>query len=195
MFRKTTFLAILLSALTLNVFAKGPGDKSEDFTLSNWDGTKYNLTESLSNSKNGVVVIFWSAECPWVQPYNDRINDYVKEMGEKGFTVWAINANSTESLDDVTNHAKKNGYSFPVLKDVDNVVADMLGATRTPEAFMISKDMVILYHGRISDNRNKAEQTTIDLLNAANDVSGGKEVAVKETKSFGCGIKKVGQQN
>ncbi len=195
MFKKSPFLAILLAVAAINLFAKSPGDKSEDFSLSNWDGTKYNLTESLNNSKNGVIVIFWSAECPWVQPYNDRINDYVKEMSEKGFTVWAINANSTESLEEVTGHAKKNGYTFPVLKDENNVVADMLGATRTPEAFMISKEMVILYHGRISDNKNKAEQTTVDLMNAVNDVSNGREVAVKETKSFGCGIKKVGQQN
>ncbi|MCC7158767.1 MAG: redoxin domain-containing protein [Ignavibacteria bacterium] len=195
MFKKTTFLAVLLTILALNVSAKSPGDKSDDFTLANWDGTKYNLTEALASSKNGVIVVFWSTECPWVQPYNDRINDYVKEMSDKGFTVWAINANNTESLEEVTEHAKKNAYAFPMLKDVNNVVADMLGATRTPEAFMISKEMVILYHGRISDNKNKAEQTTVDLMNAVNDVSAGGEVSVKETKSFGCGIKKVGQQN
>ena len=185
------FLPIILAAFT--TFAKGPGDKAEDFTLVGTDGSKYNLTEAVNNSKNGVVVVFWSCECPWVQPYNDRINEYSKELSDKGFTLWAINANSTESLDEVKSHANTNSYSFPMLKDENNAVADMLGATRTPEVFMIGKDMTILYHGRISDNKNKSEETIIDLKNAAGEVSGGKEVTVKETKSFGCTIKRAGQ--
>lgn len=187
-------LALFAFAFTFQISAKGPGDKAEDFSISGIDGSKYDLAEGLNSSKNGVIVIFWSTECPWVQPYNDRINDYVKDLNERGFTVWAINANNTESLDDVKSHASKNNYAFPVLKDVNNVVADMLGATRTPEVFLIAKDKTILYHGRISDNRNKADQTVYDLGNAASEVSAGKEVSVKETKSFGCGIKKVGQE-
>lgn len=197
MFRNSisAFILVIVSLMiTINLSAKGPGDKAEDFSLSGIDGSKYNLTEGLENSTNGVVVIFWSTECPWVQPYNDRINDYVKGLNDNGFTVWIINANSTESIDDVKNHASKNSYVFPVLKDVNNTVADMLGATRTPEVFMIAKDKTILYHGRISDNRNKNDQTVYDLGNAASEVSSGKDVSVKETKSFGCGIKKVGQE-
>ena len=186
-------LALFAFTFSFNISAKGPGDKAEDFSLSGIDGSKYNLTEGLTSSKNGVIVIFWSTECPWVQPYNDRINDYVKELNEKGFTLWVINANNTESIEDVKTHAAKNNYAFPMLKDVNNTVADMLEATRTPEVFMIAKDKTILYHGRISDNRNKAEQTVYDLGNAASEVSSGKEVSVKETKSFGCGIKKIGK--
>ena len=156
-----SIMVLVLFAFTFafRVSAKGPGDKAEDFSISGIDGSKYNLTEGLGNSQNGVIVIFWSAECPWVQPYNDRINDYVKDLNEKGFTVWAINANNTESLDDVKNHAAKNNYAFPMLKDVNNTVADMLGATRTPEVFLIAKDKTILYNGRISDNRRKADKT------------------------------------
>lgn len=189
----TFLIALFAFTISLSISAKGPGDKAEDFSLSGTDGSKYNLTEGLNNSKSGVVVIFWSSECPWVQPYNDRINDYVKELNDNGFTVWAVNANNTESIEAVKSHAAKNGYAFPMLKDVNNTVADMLGATRTPEVFMIGKDMTILYHGRISDNRNKSDQTVYDLGNAASEVSLGKEVSVKETKSFGCGIKRVGQ--
>lgn len=185
------FLAVF--ALTLNTFAvtKGPGDKAEDFTITNFDGNTYCLSDALKSSSAGAVIIFWSTECPWVQPYNDRINDYVKEYNEKGFTVWIINSNNTESTDVVKQHTEKNAYNFPVLKDNNNVVADLYGATRTPEAFVISKDNIILYHGRISDNKSAAEQTTHDLMNAVSEISSGKDVTVKETKSFGCGIKRV----
>jgi len=192
--RKVIFSMILaIFAFTLDSFAftKGPGDKVEDFSITNYDGISYNLADALKNSNAGVIVMFWSTECPWVQPYNDRINDYAKEYTEKGFTVWAINSNNTESIDVVKEHANKNSYSFPMLKDNNNVVADIFGSTRTPEVFVISKDQTILYHGRISDNKSAAEQNTHDLKNAVDEISSGKGVTVKETKSFGCGIKRV----
>ena len=185
------FLAFFALTVDLLSLTKGPGDKIENFTVTNIDGNTYSLNDALKSSDKGLIVIFWSTECPWVQPYNDRINDYVKEYNEKGFTVWVINSNNTESKDAVIEHTKKNSYFFPVLKDENNVVADLFGATRTPEAFVISKENVILYHGRISDNRTAAEQTTHDLKNAADEIAAGKDVSVKETKSFGCGIKRV----
>lgn len=190
MFKKSIF-TLFLFLFSAVVFAKGPGDKAEDFTISNYDGAKYNLSEAVSNSKNGVVVMFWSTECPNVQPYNDRINDYVKGYTDNGFTVWAINSNNTEPTDEVSSHAKKNNYIFPVLKDNNNVVADLLGATRTPEVYVIGKDMTILYHGRISDNKEQASQTSHDLNTAIGEIASGKEVSVKETKFFGCSIKRV----
>jgi peroxiredoxin len=183
--------AILAFTVSANTFSKGPGDKVDDFSIANYDGKNYNLVETLKSSDKGVIVIFWSSECPFVQPYNDRINDYVKDYTEKGFTVWAINSNNTESTDAVKEHASKNKYTFPVLKDNNNVVADLFGSSRTPEAFVINKDQTILYHGRVSDNKSAAEQSTHDLKNAVDEISAGKDVSVKETKSFGCGIKRV----
>lgn len=186
---------IFVLLVTFVSYSKGPGDKADDFTIVNTDGKQFNLYDAVSGSQNGVVIMFWSTSCPWVQPYNDRINDYVNELVNKGFIVWGVNSNHTESPDEVANHARENSYSFPMLKDLNNVVADMFSATRTPEVFLIGKDMIIKYHGRISDNRNKSDETVVDLINAANEVAQGKEVSVKETKQFGCTIKRVGQDN
>jgi peroxiredoxin len=193
MLKKSTFsLFLLFFAVSIStaLTAKGPGDKADDFTIVNYDGTSYNLNTALNDSKNGVIVIFWSLECPWVQPYNDRINDYVKEYTDNGFTVWAMNSNNTEPKEEVATYVKEKNFTFPMLKDENNVVADMLGATRTPEVYIIGKDGVIKYHGRISDNKDKAAQTTHDLGTAAGEIASGKEVTAKETKFFGCGIKR-----
>ncbi len=190
------FLAIFAFTISSHIYSsivnsKGPGDKIEDFTIANFDNKNYNLAEALKSSTSGVIVIFWSSECPVVQPYNDRINEYAKEYINKGFTVWAINSNNTESTVDVAEHAKKNNYIFSVLKDNKNIVADLFGATRTPEVFVIGKDNTILYHGRISDNKVVTEQSSHDLKIAIDEIADGKEVSVKETKAFGCGIKRV----
>ncbi len=184
------FLALLFIGFTsVKSFASDPGDKVDDFTLKNYDGTAYSLSD-MKDSK-AVVVMFWSCECPNVQPYNDRIGDFVKEYQQKGITFWAINANSTETVEQVSEHAKKNDYPFPVLKDVNNVVADKLGATRTPEVYVIGPDKTILYHGRISDSKFKEQETSLDLKNALDDIIAGRDVAVKTTKSFGCNIKRA----
>jgi peroxiredoxin len=181
-------LSILLVILSNDLFAKGPGDKVSDFTIKNYDGNTYNLS-SVKDAK-GIVIMFWSAQCPFVQGYNDRINDFVSNFQKQGFVFWAINSNNTESAADIEAHAKLHNYVFPVLKDENSVVADIFEATRTPEVFVLNKDNVILYHGRIDDNKNKDEVTSYDLQNALNDISNGKEIAVKATKQFGCSIKR-----
>ena len=180
------FIVILLTKIS---FASDPGDKADDFSLKNYDGTSYSLS-GLKDSK-AVVIMFWSCTCPNVQPYNDRINDFVKEYQQKGITFLAINANSTETVDQVSEHANKNSYPFPVLKDVNNVVADKIGASRTPEVYVLSTDRTILYHGRISDSKFKEQETSLDLKNALDEILAGKDVTVKVTKSFGCTIKRI----
>ena len=46
---------------------------------------------------------------------------------------------------------KKHKIEFPLLKDVGNVIADRLGAVRTPEVFLLDNDRVVRYWGRIDD--------------------------------------------
>lgn len=189
-FFKSLFLPLLTVAiLSSNLYAKDPGEKIEDFKVSNFDGKTYSFAD-IKDSK-ARVIMFWSSECPYVQPYNDRINDFVKTYQEQGVVFWAMNSNNTEPVSMVESHAKEKGYIFPMLKDDKNVVADMFGATRTPEVFVIDQNNVILYHGRISDNREKEKETSLDLKNALDEILAGKEVTNKITKQFGCGIKRV----
>lgn len=190
---KKPFINIMITLMLITstgLFAKNPGESVDDFTLKGVDGKEYNLNNTLKTS-NYVVVIFISTECPFVQPYTERINTLASDYTKKGVTFFGINANSTESFDAVKTHASEKGYPFAVLKDENNVVADMLGATRTPEVFLIDKNKTVLYHGRIDDSRDEKKVTSTDLKDAIDEVIAGKEVAVKETKSFGCTIKRV----
>jgi peroxiredoxin len=186
------FLLFIAFSFSSAITPKGPGDNADDFTLKGVDGKEYNLSTAL-NSSNYVLVVFLSTECPFVQPYTDRLNSISNEYGSKGITMWGINANNTESIETVKSHAEQKGYPFPVLKDFKNVVADMLEATRTPEVFLIGKDKTILYHGRIDDNRDAEKVTTNDLRNALDEAIAGKDISVKNTKFFGCSIKRAGE--
>lgn len=181
------FFTILFSS---TVYSKGPGDKVDDFTLKSVNGMEFNLSTALAEN-NYVVVMFWSTECPFVQPYTERINSIVNDYSSNGIAFWGVNSNSTESLENVKSHADDKDYAFPMLKDVNNVVADIFGATRTPEVYLIDNNKTILYHGRIDDNRDADKVTTNDLINALNETIDGKNITNNNTKFFGCTIKRV----
>ncbi|HEY3249957.1 MAG TPA: redoxin domain-containing protein, partial [Ignavibacteria bacterium] len=88
------FFALVIAILAFhgNILTKEPGDKSEDFTLTSWEGSKYTLSEELKNKKT-VVVMFWSTECPFAQAYNERAKDLYNSYRDRGITIWAINSN------------------------------------------------------------------------------------------------------
>lgn len=189
---KKSFLGTLIISLIFFVtqgFTIEPGQKASDFTINNYDGNSYHLYDI--KDAEAIVIMFWSTECPYVQPYTERINKLASEYQQKKVVFWAINSNSTESVEEVINHKNKNGYVFPMLKDENNVVADLFGATRTPEVFVLSKDFVVLYHGRIDDNRDESKVNREDLKIALDEILAGKEVSTKITKQFGCTIKRV----
>jgi peroxiredoxin len=182
-------LAVALTSFTYS--SKEPGDTIDNFTINNYDGKTYSPAE-LKDYK-ALVIMFWSTTCPNVQPYTDRINSLAKEYQDKGFVFWGINSNSTEPTDEVKQHAAEKKYPFPMLKDKNNVVADMFDATKTPEVFVLNPSLVILYHGRIDNDRDESKVTSEDLKKALDEIYEGKEVSVKTTKHFGCTIKRIGQ--
>lgn len=164
------------------------GDRVADFTIDNYDGKSYTLS---SNGAKVTAILFLSTECPFVQPYTERLNALGKEFSDKGVAMWGINSNKTEPVEEVSAHAKDKAYVFPVIKDMNNVIADQFGAQRTPEVFLIDNStMTVIYHGRIDDNKEADKVTSNDLKNAIDQFLNGQEVAVKETKAFGCSVKR-----
>ena len=92
----------------------------------------------------------------------------------------------------MTEHAKKHGFTFPVLKDDGNRVADLYGAQKTPEVFVVDPKGNLLYHGRIDERQDDPKSVkSPDLRNALEAILAGKPVPAAETKAFGCSIKRV----
>jgi len=136
------------------------------------------------------VVIFISTICPVSNSYNLRMKDLYRDYAPKGVKFEFLNANQNETQAEVEEHARRAGFPFPVTKDVDNAMADRLGAQYTPESFVIDGG-VIRYHGRIDDAQNPARVRQSSLRLAIDAVLAGREVGAPETKTFGCTIKRV----
>ena len=128
-----------------------------DFKLPDADGAEHSLKALMG--KKGTVVIFIATKCPVSNAYNDRMEKLAEDYKARGINVIGINANSTEPAAEVKSHAAEKGLKFTILKDDGNKIADRLGATRTPEAYVLDTNFKLLYHGRI-DNSQKVEGIT-----------------------------------
>jgi peroxiredoxin len=188
--------AVAAALLLLRAAAPGAdlkvGAAAPDFTLPAADGEKTVALKDLLARNRAVAVIFIATQCPVSNAYNDRMAALGKEYAAKGVAVVGINSNRTEPASEVAAHAKTHGFTFPVLKDDANKVADAYGATHTPEVFVVSPKGDLLYHGRIDESQNDPKHVTSpDLRNALEAILAGKPVPVPETKAFGCSIKRV----
>lgn len=81
--------------------------------------------------------------------------------------------------------------TFPILKDPGNKIADQLGATRTPEAYLVDANLKLVYHGRIDNSQKIEGVTSNDLRDAADEMLAGKPVTKTGGAAFGCTIKRV----
>lgn len=164
------------------------GSTIEDFTLPDADGTNHTLA-SLAGKK-GTALLFIATQCPVSNAYNERMEKLAQDYKARGISVIGINSNFTESASDVKDHAVKNHLTFPILKDNGNKVADMLGATRTPEAYFLDASNKLLYHGRIDNSRDATQVNTSELRDALEATLASKPVPKATANAFGCTIKR-----
>lgn len=164
-------------------------DKIQNFTLPDYNGKMHSLSD-YKDSK-AIVIIFVATECPVSNAYNSRMENLYNEYKSKGVEFLGINSNKAESAERVKEHAEENGLTFTILKDKNNVVADELDASVTPEVYVVNNNFEVLYHGRIDNSKNESDVESQDLKNALDEILSGKEVTKITTKAFGCSIKRV----
>ena len=174
------------------------GDKVNNFTLINAiDTAKVSLNDQLQSK--GLVIVFTSNDCPYSKLYEERIIEIAKEFKNKGINFILINPNSPKnSVDDnmesMIRKSKEKSYFFPYLIDSKQTVANIFGASRTPEVFIlknINGSFVLVYKGAIDDNPQLASDVTTSYLkNASISIIGNKAIKTSETRATGCMIKR-----
>jgi peroxiredoxin len=191
----TVFALVAISAtarMRSNIDVPAPpavGTIVEDFSLPDADGKDQAL--KALKGKNGAVLIFIAVKCPVSNAYNERMEKLAQDYKARGINVIGINANSTESAEAVKAHAVANNFTFPILKDDGNKIADRLGATVTPEAYFLDANNKLMYRGRIDNAKNAAEVDTNDLRDALEAALAGKPIAKTTATAFGCTIKRA----
>jgi hypothetical protein len=147
---------------------------------------------------NGVLVMFSCNTCPYVIKNQGRAKAICAYAKEKGLGVIVLNANeggrtNGESLADMQAYARQQSYDWYYALDSDNELADAFGATRTPECFLFDKNSKLVYHGAIDDSPADISQVKRNHLKLAiTEMTAGTAIAVKESRSVGCSIRRKG---
>jgi peroxiredoxin len=163
-------------------------ERIADFSLKDLEGQTWDRTR-LSSFK-ALVVTFVGCECPLARLYATRLQELQKQFPDDSVVWLLINSNQQDSLTELKGFAKSNGLTLPLLKDPGNKVADLFGASRTPEVFLLDQQQVIRYRGRIDDQytygRQRPEPTQNELKDALESLLAGREIKVSKTDVHGC---------
>lgn len=142
-----------------------------------------------------LAIVFTGTVCPIGELYLPRLNAMSKRYENRGADFLAINSNASESTEEVVEHARQNALLFPVLKDPENHVADLLLAERTCEALVIDGSGRLRYRGAIDDQYaqgSRRDQPANNYLEQALDaVLAGKPVSPEMTQVVGCPIERT----
>src|SRR5207253_5072403 len=172
------------------------GKKVADFKLRDYRGADKSLSDFAGRKL--VVLAFVGTECPLARLYGPRLAILAKQFESRGVAFVGIDSNQQDSISAIDHYATVNGFTFPILKDVGNFVADQLGALRTPEVFVLDEQRVVRYWGRIDDQYgigfSRPKATSRELAQALEELLGGKEVSRQTTEAPGCFIGRVRQE-
>jgi len=199
--RTLSFALACIAALSVMAFTQsdplpiGSLLPKGDIKVKDISGKEVSIKEL--KKKNGILVMFSCNTCPYVIKNQQRtraICSYAQKM-ELGIAVLNSNAgnrNDEDSYDAMKEYGRHQRYGWVYAVDENNVLADAFGANRTPECFLFDKDLKLVYRGAIDNNPADEKNVSRKHLQLAIDeLAAGKEVTVKETRSVGCGIKRV----
>ncbi|MDA1275901.1 MAG: redoxin domain-containing protein [Verrucomicrobia bacterium] len=171
--------------------APNPGAVIEAFHLYDIHRRQRSLDDY--SGKKAFAIVFVGTECPLANLYLPRLAKLHEEFGEKEIQFLAINSNPQDSFVRFSAHAQEREVPFPVLKDFDQKIAKSLGASRTPEVFLLDSNRTIRYHGRIDDQytvtHRRVQAGREDLRIAIEELLDSKPVTVAETTATGCLIR------
>ncbi|HYH56197.1 MAG TPA: redoxin domain-containing protein, partial [Anseongella sp.] len=178
------------------------GEQAPDFNLPGVDGKFYRLADFKDSDL--LVIVFTCNHCPTAQAYEERIKSLAADYREKGVTLVAISPNSPigllpeecgytdlgDTYEEMKVRARDHAFNFPYLYDGDTHSASVnYGPVATPNTFVFDKGRKLRYSGRLDGSEKPGSANAEDLRNALDALLAGKEVAVPETKTFGCSTK------
>ena len=165
------------------------GDNAPDFNLQGIDQKNH----SLKDFNKPVLIIFICNHCPYVKA---KISD-IKNIQEKfkgKLQIIGINSNNPDydkedSFENMKVYAKKGNYNFIYLFDETQKTARKYGASCPPDPFLFSKNLELVYHGRINDAMEPNQKAkSEDMIRAIELTLTGKKIDFEISPSIGCSI-------
>jgi thiol-disulfide isomerase/thioredoxin/mono/diheme cytochrome c family protein len=184
-------LVVSIASAATDNFVSG----AEPKVIGGWTvrGPDARRVELRAPADGATVLVFYSSECPISNAYSPELNRLAAEFPADRVRFVGVCVDPDLSNADVVAHLKDFGFKFPVVRDRHGKLARQLGASVTPEAFVLDPQRKVRYHGRIDDqfaDRRKpnANRSSHELRDAVAAVLAGGKVAVEHVEAVGCPI-------
>ncbi|HEY5691989.1 MAG TPA: redoxin domain-containing protein [Cyclobacteriaceae bacterium] len=181
---------LLIFVLLFAVFVTVNGQLSHDLSAVKLKDIK-NKTTSIDSGEKNTVILFLGTDCPITQKYISRIREIVEEF--KPTTAFYGVFPMQFSVKEVKAFKKEYQIEFTLLSDDEMALAKHLGATVTPEVFLLDKDLHLQYQGAIDNwfyelGKSRLNTTENYLIDALSAVAKGKTPSISKTEAIGCFI-------
>ena len=135
------------------------------------------------------VYVFTTTDCPISNRYAPEIQRLAAKFESKARFVLVYPVPSdTPAM--IQAHKKKFAFAIESVRDADQKLVKLTGATVTPEV-AVMRNSQLLYRGRIDDRyvdfgKDRQVASQHDLEVALESATTGKPIAVKQTQAVGC---------
>jgi hypothetical protein len=183
------FFSTKIFIITLWVIFSNAGLASNDNKIIEIKGLRYN--ESLMSPfsvtiKRPTLVVFLSAKCPCSHSHISHLQELKKQFPEIDFL--AIHSNLDETEQEGKEYFLKNSLGFPVIRDEKNSLANLFRAMKTPHAYLLNSEGVVLYQGGVSNSSDCKRATALYLKDALKDLSENRPIKTPQTRTLGCAL-------
>ena len=152
---KKVIFIFLISGLTSGLLAQ---DISKITLKDVSSSTKFEL-KRLTGAKASVIV-FYSINCAYNDYYAERLKKLAEEFSSSGIEMVLVNSNKNDFRTSdweikMKNMLSKSGLNLPYLADESQALKNTLGASRSPEVFLITfsgSQVTKVYSGAIDDS-------------------------------------------
>lgn len=158
-------------------------------SFSTVSGTALRLADV--QGEQGLVVVLWGADCPWVDRYEERLLALVGDYAEQGVGFALVDPTPAADVDAAARAEQASRYgAVPYLVDPDARLARALGATRQPQVFVFDGNSALAYQGALDDSAS--DPTLIEsnyVRDALDALASGGTPPDATVAAFGCSLR------
>jgi hypothetical protein len=138
-----------------------------------------------------IVLITQGNGCPISRNLAPRVRELKAKYAPQGVEFLMLNSNLQDRREDVIEESKEFNFGVPVLMDVNQLVGEQLGVTRTGEFFVIDpKTWKVVYRGPLDDRLDYGTQKAVATHTWAADAIeaqlAGRQAMAANKQSPGC---------
>jgi thiol-disulfide isomerase/thioredoxin len=164
-----------------------------DFQLTDYSGQEHRLSD---HEGQIVVIDFLSKDCPYSRGTAPSLAKLAKEYDGEDVVFLGIDATKGVTHEQNAAYADMMDIPYPILRDEENVYADIVGATRTPEIYIVDAEGKLRYHGAFDDRKVPDEPGETNYTKLAVDaLLADAPVETAEVRAWGCTIKRVSKRD